>query len=242
MTHYPNPYTMISRSECDDAKPSDILYCRFLAFLAPRFFGSAASSGYPLAGVPVHGDSVEAWIMHYGYIGVVIGTFFEGETTVLLGGIFSQLGFLSIKKVMFYACTGTFLGDCTFFFVGKLFGRTLIDRYQILRSRTPFADKVMRRYGHLILFTMRFLAGFRTMILILLGCTNMNIARFLVTDFLMAALWAGLLSFVGYSFGNVIYIFVTDVTRYQRLVVPVVVAGAITVILFYRHFVRRKER
>lgn len=184
---------------------------------------------------------MEAWIMHYGYIGVVIGTFFEGEVTALLGGIFSKLEFLSLNKVILYACTGTFLGDCTFFFLGRLFGRTLIDRYQIMRSRTCFADKVIHRYGHLILFTMRFLAGFRTMVLLLLGCTHMNTVRFLVIDFLMAALWAGLLSLLGYSFGNVVYVFVTDVTRYQKLVVPVVVVGAVAVILLYRYFVRRKE-
>jgi membrane protein DedA with SNARE-associated domain len=179
--------------------------------------------------------------MSYGYIGVAIGTFFEGEATALLGGIFSQLGYLSLNWVIVCACSGTFLGDCTFFLLGRLFGRSLIDRYEFMRSRTTFADKMIRRYGHLILFAMRFLAGFRTMILLLLGCTNMNIGRFLVTDFLMAVLWAGLLSFLGYSFGNVIYIFVADVTRYHRLVVPVVVAGAITVILLYRHFVRKKE-
>ena len=179
--------------------------------------------------------------MSYGYIGVAIGTFFEGEATALLGGIFSQLGYLNLHRVILYACTGTFLGDCTFFLLGRLFGRSLIDRYEFMRSRTTFADKMIRRYGHLILFAMRFLAGFRTMILLLLGCTNMNIGRFLVTDFLMAVLWAGLLSFLGYSFGNVIYIFVEDVTRYHRLVVPVVVVGAITVILLYRYFVRKKE-
>jgi membrane protein DedA with SNARE-associated domain len=185
---------------------------------------------------------VEDWIIHYGYIGIVIGTFFEGETTVLLGGIFSKLGFLSVKTVIVYACVGTFLGDCTFFFVGKLFGAALINRYQIVRSRIPFANKAIHRYGHLILFAMRFLAGFRSMILILLGCANMNIARFLIIDFLMAVLWAVPLSFLGYSFGNMIYIFVTDVTRYQRLVVPAVIAAAITIILFYRNFVRSKEQ
>jgi membrane protein DedA with SNARE-associated domain len=184
---------------------------------------------------------MEEWIMQYGYAGVLVGTFFEGETTVLLGGIFSKLGFLSLHTIIVYACVGTFLGDCTFFFVGKLFGQTLIDRYQIMRSRTPFADKAIHRYGHLILIAMRFLAGFRTVILILLGCANMSIARFLIIDFFVAIIWAGLLSFLGYSFGNVIYIFVTDVTRYRRLVVPVIVAGAVTAILFYRYFVRRKE-
>ncbi len=179
--------------------------------------------------------------MHYGYIGVLIGTFFEGETTLLLGGIFSKLGFLSIKNVILYAFTGTFLGDCTFFFLGKLFGSTLVERSKIVRSRTPLAGKAIHRYGHLILFAMRFLAGFRTVILILLGCANMSVLRFLVTDFVMAVIWASLLSLLGYSFGNVVYIFVTDVSRYQRLLVPVVVAAAVTVILFYRYFVRRKE-
>ena len=184
---------------------------------------------------------MEAWIMQYGYIGVAIGTFFEGETTLLLGGIFSKLGFLSLKTVVLCACAGTFLGDCTFFFVGRLFGPALIGRHHIMRSRMPFANKAIHRYGHFILFAMRFLAGFRSMILILLGCANMNIARFLLIDLFMAVLWTGLLSFLGFSFANVIYIFVTDVTRYQKLVVPAVVAAAITVILFYRYFVQKRE-
>ncbi len=184
---------------------------------------------------------MEAWIAYYGYIGVVIGTFFEGEATVLLGGIFSKLGYLKLNRVILYACAGTFLGDSTFFFLGKLLGRTLIDRFEILRSRTPYADRVIRRYGHLILFTMRFLAGFRSVILLMLGCTNMPISRFLMIDVLMVVLWAGLLSLLGYSFGNVIFIFVTDVKQYQKLVLPVVVVGAIAIILLYRHFVRRKE-
>ncbi len=179
--------------------------------------------------------------MRYGYIGVAIGTFFEGETTALLGGIFSKLGYLNLGGVVFYACAGTFIGDCTFFFVGKLFGSKMIERSRIIRSRIPFADRAIHRHGHLILFAMRFLAGLRTVILILLGCTNMNILRFLLIDFFMAIIWAVFLSFLGYSFANVIYIFVTDVTRYQKLVVPAVVAAAIMVILLYRYYVRKKE-
>jgi membrane protein DedA with SNARE-associated domain len=185
---------------------------------------------------------VEAWIVQYGYIGVAIGTFFEGEATVLLGGVFSKLGYLNLPKVVAYACTGTFLGDCTFFFLGKLLGRTVIDRYDMLRSRTPFADTIIRRHGHLILFMMRFLAGFRSVILLLLGCTNMSVGRFLIIDFLMVVLWAGLLSLLGFTFGNVIFIFVSDAKRYDKLIVSMVVASAFLGILLYRYFVRRKER
>jgi membrane protein DedA with SNARE-associated domain len=179
--------------------------------------------------------------MQYGYIGVAIGAFFEGEATLLLGGVFSKLGYLSLPKVVAYACTGTFLGDCTLFFLGKLLGRTVIDRYDMLRSRTPFADKIIRRHGHLILFIMRFLAGFRSVILLLLGCTNMSVSRFLIIDFLMMALWVGLLSLLGFTFGNVIFIFVSDAKRYDKLIVSVVVGSAFLAIVLYRYFVRREE-
>ena len=37
---------------------------------------------------------MEEYIARYGYIAIVIGTFFEGETTVLLGGIFSKLHYI----------------------------------------------------------------------------------------------------------------------------------------------------
>ena len=180
--------------------------------------------------------------MQYGYLGVMIGTFFEGEATLLLGGVFSKLGYLSLPKVVAYACTGTFLGDCTFFFLGKLVGRTVIDRSEMLRSRTPLADTIILRHGHLILLAMRFFAGFRSVILLLLGCTNMSIGRFLIIDFLMVVLWAGVLSLLGFTFGNVIFIFVSDAKRYDKLIVSVVVASAFLAILLYRYFVRRKER
>ena len=179
--------------------------------------------------------------MDYGYIGVLVGTFFEGEATVLLGGVFSQFGYLSLSKVMMYACTGTFLGDCTFFFLGKLFGRKVIERYEYLRLRTTLADSFIRRYGNVILFMMRFLAGFRSVILLLLGCTSMGVGRFLITDFLMAACWAVLVSMLGYTFGNVVYIFVTDVKGYERMIVPVVIALAVLAIILYRYFVRKNE-
>lgn len=180
--------------------------------------------------------------MQYGYIGVAIGTFIEGEATLLFGGILSKLGYLNLPKVIAYGCTGTFLGDCTFFFLGKLLGRTVVDRFEMLRTRTPLADNIIRRHGPLVLFAMRFLAGFRSIILLLLGCTNMSVGRFIITDLFMVVLWAVLLSFLGFTFGNVIFIFVSDVKPYDKLVVAMAGVGALIIIFLYRNFVRRKER
>jgi len=40
---------------------------------------------------------------------------------------------------------------------------------------------------------------------------------------------------------NVVYIFVTDVKGYERMIVPVVIALAVLAIILYRYFVRKNE-
>ena len=180
-------------------------------------------------------------VARLGYIGVLLGTFLEGETTILVAGIFAKFGFLQLHKVMLCSFIGTFVGDCSFFFLGKFFGRTLIGRYEILRQRTALSNKIIHQYRHLILFVMRFLAGFRSVILVLLGCANVSTSRFLLIDLISSLIWSIIVSFIGYSFANVVYIFVHDVKGYERIIIPLVVVPAIAAILLYRHFIKEKE-
>jgi membrane protein DedA with SNARE-associated domain len=44
---------------------------------------------------------------------------------------------------------------------------------------------------------------------------------------------------LGHTFGNVVYIFVTDVKGYEKPIVPVVIALAVMAIILYRYFVRK---
>jgi membrane protein DedA with SNARE-associated domain len=184
---------------------------------------------------------VEETITRFGYIGVAIGTFIEGETTILLAAIFAKLGFLKLRYVIFWSFVGTFVGDCSFFFLGKYFGRQIIERYDFLRRKADTSDKIIHQYGNLILFIMRFLAGFRSIILLLLGCANLGAARFLFVDVASSVVWAVIISMLGYSFANVVYIFVSDTRGYEKIIVPLAVVAAVVAILLYRHFIREKE-
>jgi membrane protein DedA with SNARE-associated domain len=184
---------------------------------------------------------VEETITRFGYIGVAIGTFIEGETTILLAAIFAKLGFLKLRHVIFWSFVGTFVGDCSFFFLGKYFGRQIIERYDFLRRRADTSNKIIHQYGSLILFIMRFLAGFRSIILLLLGCANLGASRFLFVDVASSVVWAVIVSVLGYSFANVVYIFVSDTKGYERIIVPLAVVAAVVAILLYRHFIREKE-
>jgi membrane protein DedA with SNARE-associated domain len=88
---------------------------------------------------------------------------------------------------------------------------------------------------------MRFLAGFRSIILLLLGCANFSARRFLLIDSVSSLVWSFLVSLVGYMFANVVYIFVSDIEGYERIIIPLIVIPAIAAILLYRHFIEEKE-
>lgn len=184
---------------------------------------------------------MEEWIARYGYIGVLLGCFVEGETTILIGAIFAKFGYLSLGQVMLCSFLGTFFGDCTFFFLGRYFGRSLVQRFRPLGRRTDLAHRIIRKYGNLIVAVMRLLAGFRAAILVLLGLSHFGSIRFLALDCLATLAWAALISLLGYSFANVVYIFVSDVKAYERMIVPAAAALVVVVILLYRHLVKEKE-
>jgi membrane protein DedA with SNARE-associated domain len=185
---------------------------------------------------------VEAYIAKYGYIGIFIGTFLEGETTVLLGGIFSKLGYMSVWMVMIYAFAGTFAGDCTFFAVGRYFGKNIVERFDFIRSKVPLANKVIRKNGNFIIFMIRFLVGIRAVILILLGCTNLKMSKFLTYSVLNSVAWSILISVIGFVFGEVVLVLVSDIKKYESIIVPAVLALVIMLILIYRHIVKEKEK
>jgi len=185
---------------------------------------------------------MEAYIAKYGYIGIFAGTFLEGETTVLLGGIFSRLGYMNICMVMFYAFAGTLVGDCTFFSIGRCFGRTLIDRFEFIKNKVPLANRIIKHYGNFIIFIIRFLVGIRAVVLILLGCTNMKVGRFLLFSFLNSLCWSILVGLIGYLFGRVVFVFVDDIKQYETVIVPVVLGLVVLFILTYRYVVNKKER
>ena len=184
---------------------------------------------------------MDAYLAHYGYVAIIVGTFLEGETTVLLGGIFSKLNYMDLNRVMISAFAGTMLGDCTFFFLGKYLGRNLIEKYEFLRSRIPLANRIIKKYGNFILFIVRFFVGVRGIILLLLGCTDIKKRTFFLYATLSALLWSVVISLIGYLFGEVVYIFANDVKKYEIFILPAVLAGVILLILIYRHVVKERE-
>src|SRR5664279_3888402 len=65
-------------------------------------------------------DILDSFIRNYGYWALLVGTFLEGETILMLGGLSAQLGYLDLSLVIVVAFIGSFSGDQFYFIVGSL--------------------------------------------------------------------------------------------------------------------------
>ena len=125
---------------------------------------------------------------------------------------------------------------------GGFFGKNIVERFDFIRSKVPLANKVIRKNGNFIIFMIRFLVGIRAVILILLGCTNLKMSKFLTYSVLNSIAWSILMSIIGFAFGEVVLVFVSDIKKYESIIVPVVLVLVTMLILIYRHIVKEKEK
>ena len=69
-------------------------------------------------------------VQQYGYLAVLLGTFLEGETVLVLGAYLADRRYLVLAGVIASAFLGTVLGDQLAFWVDRRYGRALLARVQ----------------------------------------------------------------------------------------------------------------
>jgi len=57
---------------------------------------------------------METFLQTYGYWDILIGTFLEGETILVLGGLAAHMGYMDLSGVILSAFTGSLCGDQLF--------------------------------------------------------------------------------------------------------------------------------
>ena len=69
--------------------------------------------------------SLEELVRNYGYIIIVIGTFLEGETILVVAGFLAYSGYLQLPFVILAGFAGTFAGDQLYFYLGRYQGKDI---------------------------------------------------------------------------------------------------------------------
>ena len=66
---------------------------------------------------------MKTFIQTYGYWAILIGTFLEGETILVLGGLAAHMGYMDLGGVILAAFAGSLCGDQLFFSWGATTAR-----------------------------------------------------------------------------------------------------------------------
>ena len=186
---------------------------------------------------------MEAFLQTYGYWAILIGTFLEGETILVLGGLAAHMGYMDLTGVILAAFAGSLFGDQLFFFMGRRHSTFLLTRRPSWTSRLERANRLIDRFQTPLILGFRFLYGLRTVMPFAIGISTVPVFRFVLLNALGAIVWAVLVAGGGYLFGNALEGILGNIRHYEKMLfVLVAVAGAVVwaIYLVRRH--RKKTR
>lgn len=130
-----------------------------------------------------------------------------GETLLLFASFLAfQHHELSLGLIIVVGTVACTLGDNLGYWIAFLGGRPLLHRYQnvfrVSDEKIVRGEKLFERFGPATVFFARFVFGMRMIAGPLAGVLRMQWRRFVVFNFLGAAVWVTVISCVGYLFGQ----------------------------------------
>jgi membrane protein DedA with SNARE-associated domain len=193
--------------------------------------------------------SLEAFFGTYGYPALLVGTFFEGETFLVLAGFAASLGYLDIPWVILVAFVGTFSGDQVFFYLGRrhsVMVQSFLDYYPAWQNRIGRVQGLIERYQTALVFVFHFLYGLRIAFLLVIGLSRIPAGRFFVLNFVSALVWAIVIGMMGYLFGSALAMIIGDLKDLENyILVGIAMIGGIfgiLQVLGYRIMKNRKTK
>lgn len=186
--------------------------------------------------------SLETLIAEYGYLAILIGTFLEGETIVILAGFAAHMGILELPWVIAAAVAGSFSGDQFYYYLGRRWGPRIIAKRLSWQEGAQKVYKHLHRHQYFLILTFRFYYGLRNVTPFAVGSAMVPRARFFTLNLIGAVVWAVAFACLGYLAGEAVKLLIDDVKRYELYLLGalVLIGFAVWLTTLIRH--RRKAR
>ncbi len=177
----------------------------------------------------------------YGYWAVFVGAFLEGETILALAGLAAYRGYMDFRWVVMVAMVAGFLGDQFYFFLGRYKGAEMLKRHPNWEARTHRFDELLARWHAPLIIGIRFMYGFRIVGPIMLGMGRVASWKFVLYNFIGAAIWAPLIAGLGYLFGSALEAVIHDLKRVELMAAAVLLIIGLVVLIVQMVKQRREE-
>jgi membrane protein DedA with SNARE-associated domain len=177
---------------------------------------------------------LQQFLHDFGYFALFLGTFFEGETILVLAGFLAFREYMNIQTVIIVAFMGSYAGDQLWYFLGRRHGRKLLKRKPRWEAMGDKALDHIRRHPDLWVLSFRFVYGLRTVMPVAIGMSGYPPARYLLLNGIGAIVWATVLGLASYHFGAVLEGILGNVKRYELMVLGALMVIGIALWLWRR--------
>ena len=186
-------------------------------------------------------------IERFTYLGIFLVLFVAGlgapipeEAPILAAGVLASQGIIKWWLALAVCFVGVLSGDVVLYWVGHHWGEHIMDWRLTRRVLTPDRERMVvaayRRHGVKIVFTARFVAGFRAAAFLTAGIVRISFWKFLLVDAVAALVGVPLGFGVAYLFTDQLPAILRGVHRVERLLIlaAMVVVAAVIAYAAYR--------
>jgi membrane protein DedA with SNARE-associated domain len=147
-------------------------------------------------------DLLIGWLREYGYIVLFFWSILEGEMGLIMAGIFSHMGDMSLPISIAVGGFGGFIGDQIYFYIGRFNKRYIHNKLRSQRRKFAIAHLLLKKYGWPVIFVQRYMYGMRTVIPMAIGLTQYSSRQFAFINFISAIFWASITIIPAYYYGE----------------------------------------
>jgi membrane protein DedA with SNARE-associated domain len=181
-------------------------------------------------------------LQRYGLWAVFFGTMIEGDLTLLFSGVLARAGLFSFEEALVVGTAGGFIGDSISYMIGARFRERARTLHFFVRAK-PRVEKLMRRFGVLSVFIVKYVYGLRTTSAIFWGLAHFGFLKFSALTLASCAVWVIALCGLGFTFATGVETLIGDLKRLQIiLLVAVIVVATVYVITRFERRVIEEEK
>lgn len=181
-------------------------------------------------------------LQRYGLWAVFFGTMIEGDLTLLFSGVLARAGLFTFEEAFVVGTAGGFVGDTLSYMIGARFRGRARTWHFFTRAR-PRVEKLMRRFGVLSVFIVKYVYGLRTTSAIFWGLAHFGFLKFALLTLASCAVWVGVLGGLGFTFATGVEKLIGDLKRLQIiLLVAVIIIATVYVISRFERRVIEEEK
>jgi membrane protein DedA with SNARE-associated domain len=138
----------------------------------------------------------------WGYLIIIVWTFLEGETIVILAGMTAASVGLEPHYIALSAFCGSFTSDQVMFTLGKYKGEAVLNAFPRIAKNLDKAKRLLQKYDTAMILGFRFIYGVRNVTPIMLGISGVSRKKFFLLNAVGAGVWALTFTYGGHYAGQ----------------------------------------